>query len=154
KIITTVARRAYRRPIHADEIPALLMPYKTARANKTNGGFEDGIRMAIQRILVSPNFLFRVESDPAAIASGTAYRVNDIELASRLSLFLWSSIPDDELLLVAERGKLKDPAVLDQQVKRMMANPRANTLVSNFVNQWLYLRNMETVLPDPAAFPG
>jgi uncharacterized protein DUF1592/uncharacterized protein DUF1588/uncharacterized protein DUF1585/uncharacterized protein DUF1595 len=154
KVITTVARRAYRRPIHADEIPTLLMPYKAARANRSNGGFEDGIRMAIQRILVSPNFLFRVESDPSGVASGTAFRVSDIELASRLSLFLWSSIPDDELLLVAERGKLKEPAVLEQQVKRMLANPRATTLVSDFVNQWLYLRNMETVLPDPAAFPG
>jgi len=154
KIITTVARRAYRRPIHADEIPTLLMPYKAALDKRAKGSFEDGIRMAIQRILVSPNFLFRVESDPPGIASGTAYHINDIELASRLSLFLWSSIPDDELLLVAERRKLKEPAVLEQQVKRMLADPRANTLVSNFINQWLYLRNMETVLPDPAAFPG
>ena len=151
KIITTLARRAYRRPVGAEEIPTLLMPYKTSR---NNGSFEEGIRMALQRILVSPNFLFRVETDPPRVASGAAYRISDIELASRLSLFLWSSIPDDELLGVAERGKLKDPAVLERQVKRMMADARSNTLVSNFINQWLYLRNMETVLPDPAAFPG
>jgi len=109
--------------------------------------------MAVQRILVSPNFLFRVESDPPNAASGSAYRVNDVELASRLSFFLWSTIPDDELLRVAEAGKLSDRAVLQQQVKRMLADPRSNTLVTNFVDQWLYLRNMETVLPDPAAFP-
>ena len=151
KIITNVARRAYRRPISPDEIPALLAPYK---ASRKNASFEEGIRLALQRILVSPYFLFRVESDPAGIASGAAYRVSDIELASRLSLFLWSTIPDDELLNVAQRGKLKEPAVLEQQVKRMLADSRANTLVSNFINQWLYLRNMESVLPDPAAFPG
>ena len=152
KIITTLARRAYRRPVGADEIPTLLMPYKASRDNGRS--FEDGIRMALQRILVSPNFLFRVETDPRGVTSGAAYRIDDIELASRLSLFLWSSIPDDELLATAERGKLRDPAMLERQVKRMLADPRANTLVSNFINQWLYLRNMESVLPDPAAFPG
>jgi Protein of unknown function (DUF1592)/Protein of unknown function (DUF1588)/Protein of unknown function (DUF1587)/Protein of unknown function (DUF1585)/Protein of unknown function (DUF1595)/Planctomycete cytochrome C len=153
KIITNVARRAYRRRINADEIPALLAPYKVARNNGNGGSFEDGIRMALQRILVSPYFIFRIETDPEGIVSGGAYRVSDVELASRLSLFLWSSIPDDELLNVAERGRLKG-AALQQQVKRMLADPRANTLVSNFVNQWLYLRNMESVLPDPSAFPG
>ena len=151
KIITALARRAYRRPIQADEIPALLIPYKTARGH---GTFEDGIRMALERILVSPNFLFRVEIDPPGIPPGTAYRIREIDLASRLSFFLWSTIPDDELFDLAERGKLKEPAILEQQVRRMLADPRANTLVSNFVNQWLYLRNMENVLPDPAAFPG
>ena len=151
KIITALARRAYRRPIQADEIPALLIPYKTARGH---GTFEDGIRMALERILVSPNFLFRVEIDPPGIPPGTAYRIREIDLASRLSFFLWSTIPDDELFDLAERGKLKEPAILEQQVRRTLADPRANTLVSNFVNQWLYLRNMENVLPDPAAFPG
>src|SRR2546429_174199 len=151
KIITALARRAYRRPIQADEIPALLIPYKTARGH---GTFEDGIRMALERILVSPNFLFRVEIDPPGIPPGTAYRIREIDLASRLSFFLWSTIPDDELFDLAERGKLKEPAILEQQVRRMLADPRAHTLVSNFVNQWLYLRNMENVLPDPAAFPG
>jgi mono/diheme cytochrome c family protein len=151
KIITTLARRAYRRPIKADEIPTLVIPYKAAREH---GTFEDGIRMALERILVSPNFLFRVEIDPPGIAPGTAYRIRDLELASRLSFFLWSTIPDDELFDIAARGRLKEPAVLEQQVRRMLADPRANTLVSNFVNQWLYLRNMENVLPDPVAFPG
>jgi len=150
KIISTLARRAYRRPINKDEIPALMIPYKSAREN---GGFEEGIRLALQRILVSPDFLFRVETDPRKANSGSAYRVSDVELASRLSFFLWSSIPDDELLGLAERGKLKEPAVQEQQVRRMLADFRANTLVSNFVGQWLYLRNIETVLPDPSAFP-
>jgi hypothetical protein len=149
-IITSMARRAYRRPIRADEIPSLMAPYNLAR---DEGGFEQGIRMALQRILVSPNFLFRVESDPPNLSSGSAYRISPVELASRLSFFLWSSIPDDELLTLAERGKLSDPEVLQQQVKRMLSDTRANTLVTNFISQWLYLRNMETVLPDPAAFP-
>src|SRR5260370_32072060 len=103
------------------------MPYKASGGK--GGSFEEGIRRALQRILVSPNFLFRVESDPPGIASGADYKISDIEMASRLSLFLWSSIPDDELLGLAERGKLKDSAVLEQQVRRMLADPRANTLV-------------------------
>src|SRR5436189_3779174 len=110
--------------------------------------------MALERILVSPNFLFRVEIDPPGIAPGTAYRIRDLELASRLSFFLWSTIPVEGRFAIAARGRLKEPAVLEQQVRRMLADPRANTLVSNFVNQWLYLRNMENVLPDPVAFPG
>ena len=150
KIITTLARHAYRRTINTDEIPALMIPYKSAREN---GSFENGVRLALQRILVSPDFLFRVEVDPAKAPSGSAYRVSDVELASRLSFFLWSSSPDDELLRLAERGKLKERTVLEQQVKRMLADSRTNTLVSNFVGQWLYLRNIEAVLPDPAAFP-
>jgi mono/diheme cytochrome c family protein len=150
EIVASLARRAYRRPIRRDEIPSLLRPYRMARER---GGFEDGIRLALQRILVSPDFLFRVEVDPPAVASGSAYRVSDVELASRLSFFLWSSIPDEELLGLAERGRLKDRAVLEQQVRRMLADPRANTLVSSFVGQWLYLRNVHAVLPDPSAFP-
>jgi hypothetical protein len=148
-IVTTLARRAYRRPIAKDEMPSLMMPFRSAR----DGGFENGIRLALQRILVSPDFLFRVEVDPAGVPSGSAYRVSDIELASRLSFFLWSSGPDDDLLGLAERGQLHDRAVLDRQVARMLADPRANTLVSNFVGQWLYLRNIDAVLPDPTAFP-
>ena len=150
KIITTLARRAYRRPISKDEIAGLMIPYKSA---SDHGGFEEGIRLALQRILVSPGFLFRIEVDPAKATPGSAYRVSDAELASRLSFFLWSSIPDDELLNLAERGKLKEPEVLEQQIKRMLADSRANTLVSNFVGQWLYLKNIEAVLPDPTAFP-
>ena len=150
RIITTLARRAYRRPIASDEIPSLMIPYRSAR---TTGGFEDGIRRALQRILVSPDFLFRVEVDPPKARPGSAYRVSDVELASRLSFFLWSSIPDDQLLSLAERGVLHERGVLQQQVARMLADQRANTLVSNFVAQWLYLRNVEAVLPDPTAFP-
>jgi hypothetical protein len=127
-----------------------MMPYRSGRLR---GGFESGIRLALQRILVSPDFLFRVEIDPAGAPAGSAYRVSDVELASRLSFFLWSSIPDDELLAVAERNKLRERVVLERQVTRMLADPRANTLVSNFVAQWLYLRNVEAVLPDPTAFP-
>ena len=150
RIIMTLARRAYRRPIMKDEISSLMTPYRAAR---DAGGFEAGIRLALQRVLVSPDFLFRVEVDPANIPPGSAYRVSDMELASRLSFFLWSSGPDDELLDLAERGRLKDRAVFDRQVTRMLADARANTLVSNFVGQWLYLRNVEAVLPDPSAFP-
>ena len=149
-IVTTLARRAYRRPVTKEEIPSLMIPYTSGRQS---GGFENGIRLALQRILVSPDFLFRVEVDPPGIPSGTAYHVSDVALASRLSFFLWSSGPDDELLGLAERGRLHDRAVLDRQVARMLRDPRANTLVSNFVGQWLYLRNIEAVLPDPSAFP-
>jgi len=150
QIVAALARRAYRRPIRNDEIASLMRPYRLARET---GGFEDGIRLALQRMLVSPDFLFRVEVDPPGAAPGAAYRVSDVELASRLSFFLWSSAPDEELLGLAERGRLRDPAVLERQVARMLADARARTLVSNFVGQWLHLRNMETILPDPAAFP-
>ena len=150
RIVTGLARRAYRRPIGTDEIPGLLTPYRLARQA---GTFDDGIRLALQRILVSPDFLFRVEVDPPRTVPGMAYRISDLELASRLSFFLWSSGPDDELLTLAEKGELKDAAVLERQVARMLADTRANTLVANFVGQWLYLRNIEAVLPDPVAFP-
>jgi mono/diheme cytochrome c family protein len=150
RIITALARRAYRRPISKDEVPGLLVPYTLA---KETGTFDDGIRLALQRILVSPDFLFRVEIDPPRVVPGMPYHISDVELASRMSFFLWSSSPDEELLTLAEHGKLKEPAVLDRQVTRMLADARANTLVSNFVDQWLYLRNIEAVLPDPVAFP-
>jgi hypothetical protein len=150
RIITTLARRAYRRPITKEEIPSLMTPYKMA---SDTGGFEAGIRLAVQRILVSPDFLFRIEVDPANVPSGSAYRISDVELASRLSFFLWSSNPDDELLDLAERGRLKDRVALERQVARMLADSRAKTLVTNFVGQWLYLRNVDAVLPDPSAFP-
>src|SRR5207245_10552260 len=132
-----LAPRAYRHPIKADEILTLLVPYQTAREH---GTFEDGIRMALERILVSPNFLFRVEIDPPGIAPGTAYRIRDLELASRLSFFLWSTIPDDELFDIAARGRLKEPAILEQTVRRMLPDPRATTVVSNFLTQLLSLR--------------
>jgi hypothetical protein len=150
KIIANLARRAYRRPIAADDLPQLLALYKQGAQN---GGFESGVRLALQKILVSPEFIFRVELDPPGVAPGTVHRVSDIELASRLSFFLWSSIPDEELLAVAERGGLSDPATLEAQVKRLMADPRSQTLVKNFAGQWLFLRNVSGIQPDTTAFP-
>jgi hypothetical protein len=150
KILSTLARRAYRRPVTDGDIQTLLGFYETGRSKS---GFEAGIRMAMQAILVSPEFLFRLERDPAKIAPSTAYRISDLELASRLSFFLWSSIPDDQLLDLAEHGRLKDPAVLEQQVRRMLADSRSKALMSNFAGQWLYLRNMRSVTPDPESFP-
>ena len=124
----------------------------TRRARRKRG-FDAGIEQAIERILVSPNFLFRIERDPDNIAPGTAYRISDLELASRMSFFIWSSIPDDELLNAAIQGKLKDPLVLDQQVRRMMADPRSDAFVSNFAEQWLFLRDIEAKRPDELLFP-
>ena len=149
KILSSLARRAYRRPVSAEDMPQLLALYK---AGAENGGFEAGVRLALQKILVSPEFLFRAELDPADAAPGTVYRVSDVELASRLSFFLWSSIPDDELLSVAEKGQLHDPAVLKAQVKRMMADARSEALIKNFVGQWLFLRNVSRISPDTTTF--
>ena len=150
KILTALARRAYRRPAKENELQVLLKQYQTGRAK---GSFDSGIELALQTILVDPNFLFRIERDPPQIPPGKPYRVSDLELASRLSFFLWSSIPDEELLTLAERGKLRDPGVLDQQVRRMLRDERSSALVQNFGGQWLYLRNMRSVTPDPNAFP-
>jgi hypothetical protein len=149
KILSNLAHRAYRRPVTADDMPQLLALYKEGAEN---GGFEAGVRLALQKILVSPEFLFRAEVDPADAAPGTVYRVSDVELASRLSFFLWSSIPDDELLAVAEKGQLHDPSVLKAQVKRMMADPRSESLIKNFVGQWLFLRNVARISPDTTTF--
>src|SRR4029450_11781643 len=112
-----------------------------------------GVEMALRALLASPEFVFRIERDPAGVAPGTPYRISDVELASRLSFFLWSSIPDEELLSLAERGRLKDPAVLDAQVRRMLADPRSSALVSNFAGQWLFLRNLQNAVPDNDLFP-
>ena len=150
RIISTLMRRAYRRPISAADLHAPLKFYQDARAG---GGFEAGIEMALRALLVSPHFLFRIEQDPPAVAPNAAYRVTDVELASRLSFFLWSSIPDDELLEVAIRGELKEPAVFEQQARRMLADARSEALVTNFAAQWLYLRNLESARPDPRLFP-
>jgi uncharacterized protein DUF1592/uncharacterized protein DUF1588/uncharacterized protein DUF1587/uncharacterized protein DUF1585/uncharacterized protein DUF1595 len=150
KILSNLAHRAYRRPVGADDMTQLLALYKTGAQN---GGFESGVRLALQKILVSPAFVFRAEVDPAGAAPGSIYTVSDIELASRLSFFLWSSIPDDELLAVAERGRLSDPSVLQAQVKRMMADPRSEALVKNFAGQWLFLRNIARISPDTTTFP-
>ncbi len=151
-ILTTLARRAFRRPTTATDARQLLVPYLEAR--KEGGAFEDGIERAIQRVLVSPEFLFRTEADPGNTAStGRNYRVNDLELASRLSFFLWSSIPDDELLKVAEQGKLKDPVVFERQVRRMLGDSRSKAIVDNFVGQWLFLRNIPSIAADPYKDP-
>jgi Protein of unknown function (DUF1592)/Protein of unknown function (DUF1588)/Protein of unknown function (DUF1587)/Protein of unknown function (DUF1585)/Protein of unknown function (DUF1595) len=151
KIITNLAHRAYRRPIAADDLPPLLALYQQGAKN---GGFEAGIRLALQKILVSPEFVFRMEFDPPDAAPGSVHRVSDIELASRLSFFLWSSMPDDELLAVAERGGLSDTSVMEAQVRRMLADGRSQALVQNFVGQWLFLRNIPRVQPDSGAFPN
>jgi len=151
QILSTIARRAYRRPLTPQDVRTLLDFYSTGSGE---GGFESGIQLALERILVSPDFLFRIEQEPQAHTPGaTAYRLSDLELASRMSFFLWSSIPDDELLEAAERGKLKDPPVLERQVRRMLADPRSNALVDNFAGQWLVLRNIRDVSPDPDSFP-
>ncbi len=150
KILSTVARRAWRRPVADADIEAPLRFYRQARKE---GDFENGIEMGLRAVLVSPRFLFRVEQDPTDVAPGTAYRLSDLELASRLSFFLWSSIPDDELLTTAEQGKLKQPAVLEKQVRRMLADPRSEALVNNFAEQWLYLRNLASANPDARTFP-
>jgi hypothetical protein len=150
KILSTLARRAYRRPITDGDIEVLLGYYTSGHRE---GGFERGIRMALERMLVSPEFLFRIERDPANVMPRTAYRITDLELASRLSFFLWSNIPDDELLELAERGKLHDPEVLEQQIRRMLGDLRSRALVNNFIGQWLSLRNLQTMSPDPQVFP-
>jgi mono/diheme cytochrome c family protein len=150
KIVSALARRAYRQPVSAADVQPVMRFYRLGRGR---GTFETGIQTALQRILASPRFVFRVERDPVRVPAGTAYRVSDVELASRLSFFLWSSIPDEELLQVASRGRLKDPEVLDAQVRRMLADPRSQALVSNFAGQWLHLRNVRSVLPNSDEFP-
>ena len=148
-ILTTLARRAYRGPVSAAEADTLMGFYKKGRAA---GDFESGIQEGLARILVAPRFVYRAEEEPAAIASGQPYRVSDVDLASRLSFFLWSSVPDDELLDVAAKGRLRDPKVLDQQVKRMLADAKAEALVENFAGQWLYLRELEHVQTEARNF--
>jgi mono/diheme cytochrome c family protein len=149
QILSTFARRAYRRPVTDAD---LEMPLKIFRDARTGEGFEAGIERGLRALLISPEFLFRVEQDPANIAPHTAYRLTDLELASRLSFFLWSSVPDDELLDLAIAGKLKEPGVLDKQVQRMLHDARSESLVNNFADQWLYLRNLETIIPDAREF--
>ena len=149
-ILATLAHRAYRRPVTDEDVQALVAFYRTGRRD---GGFEGGIGLALERMLAGPEFLFRIERDPSHVAPGTAYRLGDVDLASRLSFFLWSSIPDDELLNLAERGRLKDAAVLARQVRRMLADPRASALVTSFAAQWLHLRNLDSAAPDLERFP-
>jgi hypothetical protein len=150
QIVSAVARRAFRRAVTDADIEAPLRFYKEARAE---GNFEDGIEMALRAVLASTEFLFRIERDPMSVKAQTPYRVSDIELASRLSFFLWSSVPDDELLDLAIAGSLRRPATLERQVKKMLADPKAEALVTNFAGQWLYLRNLAAASPDARTFP-
>jgi hypothetical protein len=150
QILTSLARQAYRRPVSDADVQPLLEFYTQGRLE---GGFDTGIQFALERLLVSPDFLFRIEQDPADADPGSMYAISDAELASRISFFLWSSLPDDELLNLVEQGTLRLPGILEQQVQRMMADVRADAFIENFVGQWLYLRNIDSIYPDPAAFP-
>ncbi|MBZ5579867.1 MAG: DUF1592 domain-containing protein [Acidobacteriia bacterium] len=151
QILSKLARRAYRRSATHDDVETLLAFYKQGRAT---GTFDDGIRAALERVLVSPDFLFRIETDPAGVAPGSTYRIPDTELASRLSFFLWSSTPDDTLLDLAIRGKLHEPAVLEEQVSRLFGDERARrSLVANFFDDWLQTRNVWLLNPDRTKFP-
>lgn len=150
EILGSLARQAYRRPVSSNEVDELLEFFD---AGRVDSDFETGIQFALERILVSPDFLFRIEQDPAGLAPGTMYAISDVELASRISFFLWSSLPDERLLDLVERGTLRDAGVLEQEVARMMADLRADAFIENFVGQWLYLRNLDGIYPDPKAFP-
>ncbi len=149
-ILATLARRAYRRPVTADDLQPLLEFYDEGAAV---GGFDAGIRLALKRLLVAPEFLFRIELDPQDVPPGTAYALSPIELASRLSFFLWSSLPDDELLTAAEEARLGSAAERERQVMRMLADPRADAFIENFAGQWLFLRNLAAIVPVQSIFP-
>jgi mono/diheme cytochrome c family protein len=151
EILSKVARRAYRRPVVESDLEAPMAFYNSAR--KDGGDFNAGIRAGLARILASPAFVFRAEEDPARLAAGAAHRISDVELASRLSFFLWSSIPDDELLNLAIAQRLREPRVLEAQVKRMLADERSDSLMKEFTGQWLQLRNLDKVTPDLLMFP-
>jgi mono/diheme cytochrome c family protein len=150
KIFANLAHRAYRRPVTDKDVQILMASYREGRKE---GGFESGVEVGLRRLLVSPEFLFRVERDPAKAVAGTNYRINDLELASRLSFFLWSSLPDDELIDLAVKGKLHEEETLHQQALRMLADGRAKAIVDNFAGQWLYLRNLPAATPNLDMFP-
>lgn len=150
QILSELARKAYRRPVNDDDLAILMSFYASGYQE---GGFDRGIQRALRAILVDPEFLFRIESDPIGIEEGTAYQISDVDLASRLSFFLWSSIPDEELLELAEKNRLSNPNVLRAQVARMLSDPKSSALIENFAGQWLYLRNLPGLKPDPDAFP-
>jgi mono/diheme cytochrome c family protein len=151
QILTTLARRAYRRPATAQDLEPLMSFYEEGRRT---GTFDEGIELAVRRLLASPQFLVRAEKEPGSVAAGQPYRIADMELASRLSFFLWSSIPDDELITLASQGRLSNPKVLEQQVKRMLADPRSDSMVGNFAQQFLYLRNLGATSPDGVFYPN
>ena len=150
RILSTLARRAYRRPLADHDVDTLFAFYKEGRAS---GGFDAGIERGLERILAAPSFLFRVERGPEGSAAGSVFSLSDLDLASRLSFFLWSSIPDDELLNAAVAGRLSQPAALEKQVRRMMADPRATALVDNFADQWLQLGKLASAAPDAEVYP-
>jgi Protein of unknown function (DUF1592)/Protein of unknown function (DUF1588)/Protein of unknown function (DUF1585)/Protein of unknown function (DUF1595) len=150
QIITTLAKRAFRRPVNDEDMESLMSFYEKARSK---GGFENGIEIALQRILADPEFVFRSEVEPSNIKPGQAYRINDLELASRLSFFLWSTNPDDRLIDLASQNKLHEPAALDREVKRMLADPRSHEMIVNFAGQWLQLRNLASSAPLAQNFP-
>jgi hypothetical protein len=150
QILSTLARKAYRRPINEQDMVPLLAFFEEGRRT---GSFEEGIELALARVLASPSFLLRVEREPEALDPGETYTISELELASRLSFFLWSSIPDEELINLATSNQLREPGVLDQQVKRMLADPRSASLVSNFATQWFYLRNLDITYPDGIFYP-
>ncbi|HMF93685.1 MAG TPA: DUF1592 domain-containing protein, partial [Vicinamibacterales bacterium] len=150
KIVGTLAARAFRRPVSAAETQSLMAFYD---AGRKEGDFEHGVEIALARILADPRFLYRIETEPASVKAGQLYRVTDLDLASRLSFFLWSTAPDDELVTLASQNRLKDPAVLEKQVRRMLADPRAEALAVNFAGQWLNLRGLQSAGPLPLVYP-
>jgi mono/diheme cytochrome c family protein len=150
-ILSTLVKHAYRRPATSADLAALMEFYQAGRGD--GGKFDDGIEAALQRVLADPEFVYRSEAEPAGLAAGRSYRVSDLALASRLSFFLWSSVPDDELIDLAAQGKLRDPAVLDKQVRRMLADPKSEALITNFTGQWLGVRSLKTSEPVVNLFP-
>jgi len=150
RILSNLARQAYRRPVTNVDIDTLFRFYQQGRRK---GSFDSGVQLALRRLLTDPEFIFRIERDPEGAPPGTVHPVSDLELASRLSFFLWSSIPDDELLTVASEGRLRRPGVLEQQVRRMLDDQRSRALVTNFAAQWLHVRNLQNVAPDRIGFP-
>ena len=152
RIFSDIAHRAFRRPVTAKDLVAPMAFFKEGREN--SGNFEGGIQNGIIAIIASPKFLYRAEPPPVGLAPGTNYRISDIELASRLSFFLWSTVPDDELLAIAEQGKLKDPKIFEQQVRRMLSSEKSRSLVTNFAAEWLKLRDIDTIDPDPFIYPN
>ena len=150
RILSTLAGRAYRRPVSTAETTDLMSSYEQGRSN---GSFQTGVQFGLRRILASPSFVFRAEAEPASVATGTAYRVSELELASRLSFFLWSTLPDEELTRVAREGRLGQPAALRGETRRMLADPSSSAFVSNFAGQWLHLRNLRSITPNSDLFP-
>ena len=151
RIISTLAKHAFRRPANPADLESLTKFYLAARSE--GGSFDEGIEAALQRILADPEFVYRGEREPAGVAAGKSYRVSDLALASRLSFFLWSSIPDDELIDLAAQGRLKDPVVFEKQVRRMLADPKSEALITNFTGQWLNVRSMKASEPVVNLFP-